>query len=217
MKFPRTKILTFINNKGGVGKTTLAFNTAVKIAQKGYKTVLVDLDAQCNLTRYALGDIFFANTLYSDNTMYGMLKKIVEGGGDIDMNIQAEPVGANPNLFLFRGDIKLYKYENILPNAFSMAGSGNELGYFQTSALQKFLKLKGLKEEIDVFIIDTSPTLNSLNRAIFLLTDYFIVPVMPDAFSVQGIENLGTVFFRLEKRVETNSTSNSTKIKYKSK
>ena len=54
MKFTRTKKLVFVNNKGGVGKTTLAFNTAVSLAKMGYKTVLVDLDPQCNLTRIAL-------------------------------------------------------------------------------------------------------------------------------------------------------------------
>ena len=49
MKFTRTKKVVFCNNKGGVGKTTLAFNCAVEFAKKGYKTVLVDLDPQCNL------------------------------------------------------------------------------------------------------------------------------------------------------------------------
>ena len=49
MKFPRSKKIIFVNNKGGVGKTTLAFNCGVAFAEKGYKTVLVDLDPQCNL------------------------------------------------------------------------------------------------------------------------------------------------------------------------
>ncbi len=44
MKFPRTKKLIFVNNKSGVGKTTLSFNCAVSLAEEGYKTVLVDLD-----------------------------------------------------------------------------------------------------------------------------------------------------------------------------
>ena len=44
MKFARSKKLSFVNNKGGVGKSTLAYNTAVQFANKGYKTVLIDLD-----------------------------------------------------------------------------------------------------------------------------------------------------------------------------
>lgn len=44
MKFTRSKKLVFFNNKGGVGKTTLAYNTAVKFTNQGYKTVLVNLD-----------------------------------------------------------------------------------------------------------------------------------------------------------------------------
>jgi len=72
MKFPRSKKLVFFNNKGGVGKTTLAYNTAVQFANKSYKTVLVDLDPQCNLTRLALGEEYYENTIFSEylNIMY---------------------------------------------------------------------------------------------------------------------------------------------------
>lgn len=44
---------------------------------------------------------------------------------------------------------------------------------------------------MDIFIIDVSPSLDLLNRIILLSADYFVTPLMPDAFSVQGIENLG--------------------------
>ena len=57
MKFLRSKKLVFCNHKGGVGKTTLAYNTAVKFAKHGYKTVLVDFDPQCNVSELALGNI----------------------------------------------------------------------------------------------------------------------------------------------------------------
>ena len=66
MKFTRTKKLIFVNNKGGVGKTTLAFNCAVSLAKRGYKTVLVDLDPQCNLSRLALGEEYYLKHLFSE-------------------------------------------------------------------------------------------------------------------------------------------------------
>ncbi len=67
-------------------------------------------------------------------------------------------------------------------------------GFFTTSAIDRFLSEKGLAEDIDIFIIDTSPNLGLLNRVVFLGSDYFITPMMPDAFSVQGIQNLGDTF-----------------------
>jgi cellulose biosynthesis protein BcsQ len=195
VKFTRSKKISVFNNKGGVGKTTLAFNLAVKFANKGYKIALIDLDPQCNLTRLALGNDFFTNN--SHKTIYDVLKGIIEGGSDVDFSITLEKIhGAKENLYLLRGDLSLAKYENLLSTAYNSAAAGDKIGYFQISAINRFLKEKGMNsaDAIDIFIIDTSPTLGLLNRIILLGTDYFAVPVMPDAFSLQGIENLGKIF-----------------------
>jgi chromosome partitioning protein len=195
MKFTRTKKLVFFNNKGGVGKTTLVYNMGVKFAEMGYKTVLVDLDPQCNLSRLSLGDVFEEN-LFSNlqKSIYSVLHGIVMGGADIDTTVQFEKVGATDNLFILPGSLKLSEYENSLISSYGEAAQGMERGFFVTSAIDRFLSEKGLAEDIDIFIIDTSPNLNLLNRVIFLGSDYFITPMMPDGFSVQGIENLGTTF-----------------------
>ena len=193
-KFPRAKKLTFFNNKGGVGKTTLAFNTAVEFANKGYKTVLIDLDPQCNLTRLALGEEYYENTLFShiSKTIYDVLGGVINGGGDIDLGATFEPVKASPkNLSLLRGDLRLSDYEELLSTAFGNAAGGNQNGYFVTSAIDRFMREKGMTDDVDIFVIDTSPTMGRLNRVILLGTDYFAVPMNPDAFSLQGIENLG--------------------------
>ncbi len=197
MEFTRTKKLLFANNKGGVGKTTLAFNCAMSFAQKGYKTVLVDLDPQCNLSRLAMGDNHYGKTLFSSSgkSIYNVLKGVIEGGSDIDFSVPLISVpNSSDNLFLVKGSVNLSLYENLLVTAFGQAAAGQQLGYFQTSAIDRFLREKGLNNEIDIFVIDTSPSLSLLNRIIFLGSDYFVVPMMPDAFSVQGVENLGSMF-----------------------
>lgn len=195
MKFTRTKKLVFFNNKGGVGKTTLAYNTAVKFAEMGYKTVLVDLDPQCNLSRLALGPDLEMNLFSSIiKNVYSVLHGVIHGGSDIDKSVQFERLGPTGNLSILLGSQKLSEYENSLLSSYGEAAQGLERGFFTTSAIDRFLTEKGLDQEIDIFIIDTSPNLNLLNRVIFLGCDYFIAPLMPDAFSVQGIENLGNTF-----------------------
>jgi chromosome partitioning protein len=191
MKFTRTKKLVFFNNKGGVGKTTIAYNTAIKFANNGYKTVLIDLDPQCNLSELVLGNIFEKN-IFSDSQedIYKVVSELVSATGDINKNIQFTPTTYN-NLFVLPGSLKLSLFEELLVNNFSSAMSGQEAGYTITSAISRFLSEKGLNEEIDIFIIDTSPSLGVLNKVILLDSDYFITPMKPDNFSLMGIENLG--------------------------
>ena len=198
MKFARSKKVIFVNNKGGVGKTTLAFNCAVSFAQQGYKTAIIDLDPQCNITRLSMGEEYYVKTLFSstEKNIYDVLKGVIEGGADINLSVQFLPVKAAQNLYLLKGDINLSTYEALLINAYGQAASGQRIGYFQTSAIDRFLREKGLHEEIDIFIIDTSPSLGLLNQIILLGADYFVVPMLPDAFSLQGIENLGTIYER---------------------
>ena len=119
---------------------------------------------------------------------------MIEGGADINLGVKFLPVKADPNLLLLKGDINLSAYEGLLINAYGQAAAGQPLGYFQTSAIDRFLREKGLSEQVDIFIIDTSPSLGLLNQMILLGADYFVVPMMPDAFSVQGVENLGVVY-----------------------
>lgn len=219
MKFPRTKKLLFSNNKGGVGKTTLAFNCAVSFAKQGYKTVLVDLDPQCNLSRLSLGDNQYTDTLFSATykDVYNVLKGVIEGGADIDLSVPFIPISqSDSQLYLLKGNVSLSLYENLLVTAYGQAAAGQQLGYFQTSAIDRFLREKGLQEEIDIFVIDTSPSLSLLNQIIFLGSDYFVVPMMPDAFSVQGIENLGSMYEKWKQnwKVTGKALSGGTESKY---
>jgi cellulose biosynthesis protein BcsQ len=70
----------------------------------GYKTVLVDLDAQCNLSRLSLGSIF-EESLFSgtQKTIYTVLEGIIKGGADIDRSVNFEKIGNTGNLFILPG------------------------------------------------------------------------------------------------------------------
>jgi len=193
MKFTRTKKLVFFNNKGGVGKTTVAYNTAVKFAKSGYKVVLIDLDPQCNLSELVLGNIFIENLFRNQQkTIFDVIAKLVSATGDIDNTINFVQTNYK-NLSILPGSLKMSLFDELLVNNFSSAMAGQEAGYTITSAISRFLKKKGFEDEIDLFIIDTSPSLSVLNKTILLDTDYFITPMKPDNFSLMGVENLGTM------------------------
>ncbi|MCX8506048.1 MAG: AAA family ATPase [Alphaproteobacteria bacterium] len=194
-KFARPKKVVFCNNKGGVGKSTLAFNIAVGCAALGYKTVLVDLDPQCNLSLLALGNDFYQDDEHPPtHTIYSILKAKIDGSGEIDLSIK--PIKIRENLAIVPGDVNLALYEDIISEGVTNAMAGRPRGYSDTSAIDRYLNEIGSSELVDIFIIDTSPSLGALNRVILLGCEYFIVPLIPDAFSVQGIENLGNVFAR---------------------
>jgi hypothetical protein len=143
----------------------------------------------------ALSDDLYEKTLFSsvEKDVYDVLKGVVEGGADINLNVPFIKIPSSDNLFLLKGNIDLSLYENVLVAAYGQAAAGQRIGYFQTSAIDRFLRERGMNDEVDIFVIDTSPSLALLNQIIFLGSDYFVVPMMPDAFSVQGIENLGRV------------------------
>jgi len=203
-KFARPKKLVFCNNKGGVGKTTLAFNCAVNFAKKGFKTALIDLDPQCNLTLQSLGADFYIDNLFSETnkTIYDILSPKIDGSGDINNQIKLQKI--RDDLYILPGDVRLSLFENLLLSSYNQATAGELRGYSDTSAIDRYLNEIGATESIDIFIIDTSPSLGVLNRVIFLGADYFIVPLNPDSFSLQGIKNLGPVFENW-KRLWTNT------------
>ena len=128
MKFTRSKTLTFFNDKGGVGKTTLAYNCAVSFAKKGYKVCLVDLDPQCNLTRLSVGDEQFQASLFSDTnkTIYTIISGIVTAKGDVDLSIKPEVLlNTGGNLYLVRGDQRLSNYDDLLASFYAQAAGGD--------------------------------------------------------------------------------------------
>jgi chromosome partitioning protein len=186
------KKVAFFNNKGGVGKTTLAMHMGYKLESLGKKILFVDLDPQCNLTAHILPseriDFLWGN---EGNTVYDAVEPIIKGSGDYHF-FEPEKID-NRNIWLYAGDLLLSDYEGVLSEAWTQILAGQERGFRASSAISRLVKQASVILDIDYVIFDVGPNFGALNRVILLDVDNFIVPMVPDLFSLRGTQNLGRV------------------------
>lgn len=157
------KVIAIINQKGGVGKTTTAAATSAILIEKGYKVLVIDMDAQCNLTNYyGLNEDEIENM----NTTFDCLT-------NTKFNLQTAIVSTE------QGDI--------VPSSIKMANVESII----MPDLDRHLRLKQglefLENEYDYIILDTPPALGIITINALTATDYVVIPALADRFSMQGI------------------------------
>lgn len=192
------KIISVFNNKGGVGKTTYIYHIAHLLERSGKRVLLVDLDSQCNLSSYCLTDSELERSWRPDrgNSIWNAIERVYSGLGDIRVRqptqlIKRHRHGQYNNLFLVPGDVMLTSYEDRLGDTWSAARGGDPLALRVQSAIHRYILWCAENVSADVVLLDLGPNLGSLNRAVLASSDYFVVPVSPDLFSIRGTENLG--------------------------
>lgn len=186
------KIITFFNNKGGVGKTSLVYHLAWMFNDLGVKTIAADLDPQANLTVSFLNDTRLEEVWENEPslTLVSALKPIIKGTGDIaDVHIEA----ISDNLDIIIGDLLLSAYEDRLSTAWSECFRGGEYesAFRITSSIYRVLKRAAEVKNAEIILMDVGPNLGAINRAAVLGADYIIVPLAPDLYSLRGLSNLG--------------------------
>lgn len=193
-------IISLFNHKGGVSKTTTAFNLGWMLARKGKTVLLIDSDPQCNLTGMVLGLENLEDADSIQGTKNGMPLNIREGLAPAFESRPAliQPVNCikvprNDRLFLMPGHIGLAEYEVTLGIAQELSGSLVTLRNLPGS-LRYLIQVTALEYKIDIVMIDMSPSLGALNQNLLSTSDYFIVPMHPDYFSMMAINSLSTVF-----------------------
>lgn len=198
-------ILSIFNNKGGVGKTTYLYHIANILSEK-YKVLMVDCDSQCNLTAYTLSDneITKAWDEKRGNSIYRVIEKVEKGIGDISLRT---PTKVNDFLYITPGDLLLSNYEDRLGDSWSSAKGGSESSIRLQTAIFRYVKWASKKIEADIVLVDLGPNLGALNRTMLSGSDYFIVPVSPDLFSIKGTENLGNKLVLWQKEWEQLNSS----------
>ncbi len=187
------KLVSIFNNKGGVGKTTYLYHIAHLLERQGKTVLLVDLDSQCNLSAYFLSDADLERSWKqkNGNSIWIAIEPVYKGIGDIRDRKPTQPNGEYKNLYLIPGDVLLSNYEDILGDTWSSAKGGNESALRVQSAIYRYILSCADKVSADVVMLDLGPNLGAINRAVLAASDYFIVPMSPDLFSIRGTENLG--------------------------
>ncbi|WP_252229625.1 MULTISPECIES: ParA family protein [unclassified Clostridium] len=158
------KIISFLNIKGGVGKTTSCVNIAAQLGKEGKKVLLIDIDPQSNATKYL--------NMYDSHVKgtYEVLR------GD-DIGIQITPYD---NLWLLPGNINLIMSEGEILT---------DTKRVKETRLKKWLSVKN-ENVFDYILIDCPPSLGMLSTNALVASDYVIVPLKIDKFGLDGFEYL---------------------------
>ncbi|MPS80896.1 MAG: hypothetical protein E2591_22760 [Achromobacter sp.] len=197
------KVICLFNHKGGVSKTTTAFNLGWMMAKLGRRVLLVDCDPQCNLTGMALGfngieDLEgFYVPLPANNVRDG-LAPAFESQPRLITPATCYQVRGNDNLIILPGHIALSEYETTLGVAQELTGSLLPLRNVPGS-LRYLIDETANSLGIDYVLVDMSPSLGPLNQNLLTTSDFFMVPLHPDYFSSMALSSLARALPRWQR------------------
>lgn len=162
------KIISFGNHKGGVGKSSSVSAAGSILASRGYKVLMVNLDAQANLTKHHFEEEFDAP---NSKTIFSAFR---------DRDI----------LPCYHVAEKEGEVLDIVPSTIRMSGFGSVIAdcQFRDRVLTKLLK--PVRDKYDFILLDCPPALGDIVSNAFVASDYVIIPMQPDVLSYYGIEML---------------------------
>jgi cellulose biosynthesis protein BcsQ len=188
-----TTVISFFNNKGGVGKTSLVYHLSWMFSGLGLRTLAADLDPQANLSSAFLSEEEF-ETLFEREpsappaTIYGALRPLIEGYGDVQL---PELHAADDTLSLIPGDLLLSTFEDQLSETWPKCSNGDVRAFRVTTAFWRVIQAAADHMQAELVLVDLGPNLGAINRAALISSDYVVIPLAPDLFSLQGLRNLG--------------------------
>ncbi len=192
-----TPVLTFFNNKGGVGKTSLIYHLAWMFANLHKQVVIADLDPQANLTAAFLDDERI-DALWNNQATGSTLYRCVEPLADVSDITEPILQKITQNLHLLPGDVALSSFEDNLSTEWPRSMDDNNLHRPMRilTAFWQLMQIAANQVQADIILVDIGPNLGAINRSVLLGTDYVVIPLGADLFSLQGLSNLGPTLRR---------------------
>ncbi|MFH0899996.1 MAG: AAA family ATPase [Pseudomonadota bacterium] len=185
-------VVAFFNNKGGVGKTSLVYHLAWMYADLDRRVLAADFDPQASLTAAFLDEERLEELWGDDNTsgatIYDAVEPLLRGVGDIETP-HCEEIA--DQLTLLAGSLALARFEDELSQQWPLCLDRKERAFRVVSAFWRMAQRAAEKVRAEVILVDLGPNLGAINRAALISTDYVVIPLAPDLFSLQGLKNLG--------------------------
>ena len=172
------KIISIINQKGGVGKTTTVINLASALSQQGKKILVIDLDPQGNATT-GLG---LSNSEQSDKTIYGILN-----GTTSIANVIKETKFENLDLITSNVDLSGLEVET--------AGDSDRAFILKTKLTSYLNDSRAL---YDYVLIDCPPSLSLLTVMALVSSNSLLVPLQTEFFALEGLTQLMKTIERIK-------------------
>ncbi len=170
------KTIAIYHNKGGVGKTTTTINLAAAMSRKGLKVLIIDLDSQANTT-YAAGLMKFdteEDDTLKDSNIY---------------NVVFYPKSSYIPDIALKGTFT-YPEVDVIPAHINLIWQEARLVDKDSSKTHLVKKLELVKDDYDVVLIDTPPSLNLYAKIALIACDYLIVPSDLKPFANEGLRNV---------------------------
>ena len=179
------KVISLVNQKGGVGKTTTSINLSSSLGHLGKKVLLIDLDSQSNTT-----------------TGLGIEKsKIKKSTYDVIMDACdiKEAIIKTP-----------FKNLSVIPSVIDLAGAEIEIiqlsnqnrDFIMTGQLKK--QIEEIKDRYDFIIIDCPPALGILTTNALAASDSVLIPIQCEYYSLEGVNLLLKTILQVQKKVNQN-------------
>jgi len=121
-------------------------------------------------------------------TLYGAISPLMRGLGDIT-EPHRERIGEQLELIV--GDLAISRFEDELASEWAKCMDRQERAFRVITAFHRCIQAAAKSAGSDIVLVDLGPNLGAINRAALVASQYMVVPVAPDLFSLQGLKNLG--------------------------
>lgn len=172
----KAKKVIFYNQKGGVGKTTSAVNLGSALADMNFKVLLIDFDAQCNLTGAVSGDLRKAN-------IYQVVVGDVPAASAVQSTIFK-------NLYLIPGSL------DVASLSIELVNENNREYYLKTV-------LESLDDDFDFILLDCPPSLGLETMNALAWADYVLIPLQCEYLAMEGLNLIMRTISNVKKSLNT--------------